>query len=140
MKKIAALRDHLLESALDIQPEDIIARVSEGQLRHHYRHPDAPAPPANDKIQLIYSAELLIMDYTGAPEAVFYLVAQWLSAWQPGHKNDCISIKAEILDNNSADLLITITGLTDTYNPVIEQDGTRIHNCPPKHLNRQTYP
>lgn len=140
MKKIAALRDHLLSSALDIQPEDIIARVSEGKLRHHYRHPDAPAPPANDKIQLTYSAELLIMDYTGAPEAVFYLVAQWLSTWQPGHKADIITVKADILDNNSVDLLISISDLTDTYNPVAEANGTRIHNCPPQHLDRKAYP
>lgn len=150
MRKIDALRQTLLQSGLDIQPEDIITRVTDGILFHYYRHPDAVSPhavqsgapvrTANDKLLFKYTAELLIMDYGGAPEAVFHLVARWLSEWQPGHKPDCIKIKAEILDNNTVDLLLTIADLTDTYNPVDEADGTRIHNCPPTHLDRQAYP
>ena len=137
MKKLDTLRQKLLTGGLNIQPEDLIVRATSGKVRHHYQHPDQPG---NHNLRLEYTAEVLVLDYSGPPEALCYLAGQWLSAEQPGHAATAISFRADILDNNHVDLLLTVEGLTDTYHVQVEQDGTRLDNCPAEHIDRQLYP
>lgn len=132
MQKVRLLRETLLASGLGLQPEDIIARVKQGAIRHHYRHPEQGR---NRKIRLEYSAELFVCDYHLPPEALFELVCAWLSQHEPGHGAESLRFEAEILDHEKVDVLITISGLTDVYHSIEQTDGVQVMHCPAEVLS-----
>ncbi len=137
MQKIADLRQALLESGLNIQPEDLTVRVKTGTVRSHYEHPDQAT---NQNLRLEYSAEVLIVEYHGSPAAACWMVARWLHNAQPGHKPDALKFEADILDDERADLLITVSGLTDIYHVRNAADGIHMDVCTPTHIDRKVYP
>lgn len=137
MQKLADLRQALLASGLNIQPEDLTVRVKSGTVRSHYEHPDQTT---NHNMRLEYSAEVLIAEYHGAPSAACWLVAKWLHNAQPGHKPDALKFEADILDDERADLLITVSGLTDIYHVHDAADGIHLDACTPPHIDRKVYP
>ncbi len=128
MKKPASLRQTLLDCGLNLQPEDLTTLVKKGQIISHYNRPD---DRGNEKFQLKYDLALFVMDYSGVPTALAYIVSQWLRENQPGHAPDAIKLELDILNHDSTDVLFTIADLTETITVSSTSDGTLIDSCPP---------
>lgn len=128
MKKIEQLRKQLLKLPfLKLKPEEVSVFVEQGTMLSYYARPDDIR--TNDHFQLEYTASIIVMNYTGAPEALLHCVNLWLRENQPSHRNDSVKFQAEILNNDSVDIRITIEGIKDTFKPQINKKGTLIVEC-----------
>lgn len=103
MRKLQALREHLINSVpgLKRDPARLLTYVEDGALQFkrgpHLSH------------QLKYPAKLVVTDFSGDIEQLTIPLLQWISRYQPDiHFDTGISFEAEILNNNKADLLITV--------------------------------
>ncbi|MGP5360535.1 phage tail protein [Psychrobacter celer] len=125
MHSLHSLRDTVLKQ-LQLEPENVSSFTEDGTLRSHYERKNSGS---NSHFRLEYTATLLLINCTKPIEHVMHIVGQWLHDNQPSHDPKAISFEAEILDNNSADLKISIEGITDTYKPSVTADGTLIVGC-----------
>lgn len=125
MHSLHSLRDTVLKQ-LQLEPENVSSFTEDGTLRSHYERKNSGS---NSHFRLEYTATLLLINCTKPIEHVMHIVGQWLHDNQPSHNPKAISFEAEILDNNSADLKISIEGITDTYKPSVTADGTLIVGC-----------
>lgn len=125
MHSLHNLRTTVLE-ALQLEPENVSSFTEDGTLRSHYERKNSGS---NSYFRLEYTATLLLINCTKPIEHVMHIVGQWLHDNQPSHDPKAISFEAEILDNNSADLKISIEGITDTYKPSLTAEGTLIIGC-----------
>ena len=125
MHSLYSLRNTVLKQ-LRLEPENVSSFTEDGTLRSHYERKNSGS---NSHFRLEYTATLLLINCTKPIEHVMHIVGQWLHDNQPSHDPKAISFEAEILDNNSADLKISIEGITDTYKPSVTADGTLIVGC-----------
>ena len=131
MQALDSLRAQLLEQLPDLQPEDLVVRIRNGRVRHHYEHPEQAG---NHKFSVSYELEILARDYRSAPEALLFLVAQWLSEQQPGHGAEALSFELDRLDNTTYDVIVKIKDLSQVFSPQLTAEGTLLHACLPRHL------
>lgn len=124
MKSLRDLRQYLIER-LKITPENISTFATVGTMLNHYHREN---DNLRDGLRIEYTGELLLIDCTLAPEIVAHLVGLWLHKNQPGHAGNAITFDAEILDHNSVDLKITITGLSDRYLAERSDTGTTLRH------------
>ncbi|WP_249962213.1 phage tail protein [Histophilus somni] len=128
MKKLDQLRKQLLKLPyLKLKPEEVHVFAEQGTVLSYYARPEDPN--TNDHFQLEYTAQIIILNYSGAPEVLIHSVNQWLRQHQPSHKIDAIQFEAEILNNDSVDIRISIQGIKDTYKPQQRNKGTLIVEC-----------
>lgn len=125
MHSLHSLRSTVLEQ-LQLEPENVSSFTEDGTLRSHY---ERKGSGGNSHFRLEYTATLLLINCAKPIEHVMHIVSQWLHDNQPSHDPKAISFEAEILDNNSADLKISIEGVTDTYKPSVNVEGTLIVGC-----------
>lgn len=125
MHSLNSLRQTVL-SQLQIDPENVTSFTDNGTLRSHYERKNSDA---NQFFRLEYTATLLIINCVRPVEHVMHVVGQWLHDNQPSHDPLAIKFEAEILDHSSVDLKVSIKGLTDTYKPTVNADGTLIVGC-----------
>lgn len=112
MHKLASLREHLIKGPLKIKAAQLDIYATKGGVR-------SARGEHNQDFELVYTAHVLLRDYTGDPDALVYLVLGWLDQNQPGHTDQPMQWEADILNHKSADVYLAVP-LTETIsvNPV----------------------
>jgi len=123
VKKLESLRVHVLsiQTELNIDPHDLETRAERGTVYSH-------ASGTNQHFELRYRAEMLVMNYSGDPDRLWFWVLQWLKVNQPDHAPDALSFNADRLNDQSSDVLISVD-LTETIKVEKAPDGIRLHHC-----------
>lgn len=101
MHKLAALRQHLIDSPLKIKESHLDVYATTGGVR-------SAKGDHNQDFELHYSAHILLRNYPADPDALLYLVLRWLDEHQPGHSDQPIEWEADILDKRSADIYLSV--------------------------------
>lgn len=103
MIKLQSLRRHLLKAVPELarNPEQLHTFVNDGKVKfargEHLSH------------QYSVDAQILITDYSGSLDTVMIPLLQWLNHYQPDLVEDeAIQLEAEILNNHSWDLALTV--------------------------------
>ncbi|MEW6178235.1 MAG: phage tail protein [Pseudomonadota bacterium] len=123
MKKLESLRIHLLSIPGELidDPENLSTRAERGTVYSH-------ASGTNRHFELRYRAEVLVMNYSGDPDRLWFWVLQWLAVNQPDHAPEAVSFNADRLNDQSSDVLISFD-LTETVKVEETPEGVRLHHC-----------
>ena len=62
----------------------------------------------NQNFVISYTAHLIVTDYTGAPQDLFFIVLTWLHAAYPPAKPDALKFHVDIIDHEKADVSIAV--------------------------------
>lgn len=125
MHSIQHLRQAVIDK-LGLDPETVATFVKLGKVRSHFeRENDTP----NNHFRTEYEGVLIILDYAQPAEHIFWVVAKWLHKYHPSISPTAIGFDAQIINSDSVDLKITVSGLRDTYKPTTKDDGTTIIGC-----------
>ena len=103
MRKLADLRNHILTNVAGLKsnPDKLLTFIEDGNiefwqgtnLSHNYTLP----------------VRLIITDYAGNVDDIIIPVLSWLQIREPGFDpQNSISFEAELLNNNSYDIIVTI--------------------------------
>ena len=103
MRKLADLRNHILSNvpALKKNPDKLLTFIEDGNiefwqgtnLSHNYTLP----------------VRLIVTDYAGDVDEIIIPILSWLMVREPGSDpQNTISFEAELLNNNSYDISITV--------------------------------
>lgn len=103
MIKLQSLRQHLLDAVPELKrgPEKLLTFINDGKVKfargQHLSH------------QYSVDAQIIITDYTGTLDTIMIPLLQWLSHYQPDLVEDeAVQIEAEILNNHSWDIALTV--------------------------------
>lgn len=123
MKKLESLRAHLLSIPGELidDPENLSTRAERGTVYSH-------ASGTNRHFELRYRAEVLVMNFSGDPDRLWFWLLQWLAANQPDHAPEAVSFNADRLNDKSSDVLISFD-LTETVKVEQTEDGIKLHHC-----------
>lgn len=122
MTKLDALRDLLLRAvpALRASPETLSLFVDRGRV--------AARAGATLSFEYRYTANLVVQDFAGSPDAIIVPVLAWLARHQPEllakPNGEPITFEAELLDADTIDLSLTIE-LSERVLVEPLADGTR---------------
>lgn len=103
MKKLVDLRDHIIKNVPDLKrnPDKLLTFIEDGSiefwqgpnLSHNYTIP----------------ARIIVTDFSGDIDHLIVPILSWLSYREPGvDPENSISFEAEILNNESWDLSVTV--------------------------------
>lgn len=103
MKKLIDLRAHLLASVpgLKPNPDKLITFIEDGNIEFW----------EGDNLSHMYvmPIRLIVLDYAGDVDDIVIPILTWLKLREPGlNPTDTISFEAEMLNNNSFDLSISL--------------------------------
>ena len=121
MKKLGSLRSYLLQSALALQPDDLLTFAEEGKVISY-------SGETNQHFQIEYIANIIITGYSGDVDEIAYLLLQWLKQNQPNHKEDAIEFDADILDQSAVDLSLKIE-LSEIIKVRTNEQGAYLKSC-----------
>jgi hypothetical protein len=103
MKKLDALRAHLLESVPDLaaNPDKLLTFVDNGRIAwqrgQHLSH------------GYTLQAQIIITDYSGDVDAVIIPLLDWMNRFEPSPPPDeAVALEAEIIDNQHYDLALNV--------------------------------
>lgn len=120
MKKPQLLRQHLVAAmpALAADPERLLVFVDDGGLVASFT--------GGLSFQYRYTLELVLRDFSGAPEAVMVPLLQWLTRHQPEllanpENRDKLTFEVDVLSDTMVDLAIRLP-LTERVR--VAQDDT----------------
>lgn len=99
MKKLAALRQHLLDTVRNpgrhkIRPDQLLAFASNGRTEGQEQ----------DHFVSHYTAEIIVTEYAGRGEDLLDTVRRWFIANEPAAAPDALQWDAELLDNEGVDI------------------------------------
>lgn len=120
MHKLAALRQHLIASPLQIRESNLDIYATSGGIR-------SANGDHNQDFELQYTAHILLRNHPGDPDALAYLILRWLEQHQPDHADKPIEWEADLLDHRSADIYLAIP-LSETVNPVPVDGGIELRH------------
>ncbi|MEZ0150116.1 MAG: phage tail protein [Candidatus Reddybacter sp.] len=101
MELLTALRQHLLDSPLGLQADELITYAREGKIINHQGD-------TNLSFGIEYQAHVVLINYGQSPDVLFFIVLDWLRQYQANHTADAIRFDADILDHQTADLELII--------------------------------
>ena len=103
MNKLASLRAHLLGVPGDnnIEPDDLLTFADSGIIKSN-------ANGTNQHFVFEYKANVIIKNYSGKVDQLAYWLLQWMKVNQPDHPEEAVIFEADILNDDSADLSLTI--------------------------------
>lgn len=132
MSTLNKLREHLLNSVLNIQPEDIHVRVRRGRFISYKAQENTGQ---NASFQSQYDLECLIQNFKHDQSTLGHVLIDWVQAHKINYEADDIRWEADPLDADTVDILITIMDMIDTHSALkTEQNGQTgviTHQCPP---------
>lgn len=103
MNKLADLRRHILAAPLKIETHNLLTWAEDGAVRSH-RIPGRPAA-----FEMAYTAKVVVVGYTGAPQDLFFLLSDWLHDTCPGQDpEEVLKFHVDMPDLKSADVEITL--------------------------------
>jgi hypothetical protein len=122
MNKLAALRAHLLAipGEIKIEPDDLLTFADSGQVI-------ANASGTHEHYELRYKGNIIITNYSGRADMLAYWLLQWLKVNQPEHPDEALQFDADILNDDSVDLSLTID-LNETIKVEQTVDGIVLHH------------
>lgn len=129
MNKLPSLRSHILAlpTELKIEPDDLTVFADDGQI-------ESARDGTNQHFEFKYRANVIITNYSGQFDQLTYWVLQWLATNQPNHQETPMDFEADILNDDSVDLSLTIN-LTETIKVESTEDGIKLnHVDDPSHL------
>ena len=107
MTRIESLRKHILNSGLGITPDNLATYIEDGTVTSH--------PSAENKhFNLSYSIKIGVDHFSTDIPALVLMVLLWLHDEYPTHSENPISFETEIIDSDSAQVVLTIP-MQDTY-------------------------
>lgn len=96
MKKLAALRQHLLESVLKIDAENLETFADAGSVESYEGD--------TQSFTLTYEANLILIKYTGDPIPLYLIILEWLKIHNPTSLEGGLRFDVDILDEEKVDL------------------------------------
>lgn len=126
MRKLEDLRRHLLENVpkLKRNPDKLLTFIEDGNIEF-WQGPN---------LSHAYSipVQLIITDYAGSVDDIVIPVISWLSVREPGHDPmNTIRFEAELLNNNSYDIAITVN-ITERVIVKATENGLDIEHVLPE--------
>lgn len=118
MNKLALLRQHLIDSPLQLKESNLDIYATKGGVR-------SANGEHNQDFELQYTANILLRNYPADPDALVYLILRWLEQYQPNHDENPIQFEADILDRRSADIYLAIP-LTETITATAVDGGVEL--------------
>lgn len=103
MKKLADLRAHILANVPELHknPDKLVTFIEDGQIEYW--------KGANLSHNYTLPVRVIIINYTGSVDNIVVPILAWLSYREPGaDPENAISFEAELLNNDSYDLAITV--------------------------------
>lgn len=103
MKKLADLRNHILENVSDLKrnPDKLLSFIEDGNIEF-WQGP-------NLSHMYTLPIRIIVTDYSGDLDHLILPILSWLSYREPGaDPQRSISFEAELLNNNSYDISITV--------------------------------
>lgn len=115
MKKPNQLRQYLLDSIPAIQnnPDQLQVFIDSGNLYARLQ--------TNLNFEYQYTLTLIMTDLSIRPDAVLVPLLAWVKYYQPDIKPDAIRFEAEVINNESVDLSITLP-LTERVLVTLNED------------------
>lgn len=115
MKKLESLRRHLIEAcpALRRDPDQLLTFIEDGSVTFH----------VGENLSHLYAftAQVVLLDFTGEVDTVMVPLLRWLSIYQPDVRpEEAVTFQAEILKHDAVDLEISVR-LTERV--VVTQDA-----------------
>lgn len=101
MIKLANLRAAILASPLKIKADKLLSFVEDGSVKSWRES-------RNAAFVLDYSAKIIVTDYAGAPQDLFFVVLDWLHRDNPDVTEDAFKFAADIVSHKSVDIEITV--------------------------------
>ena len=121
VKKLEYLRQYLLASTLQLQPDNLRTFTDRGRVMSFQGD-------SNQHFELRYSATVMITDYPGEATQIAYLILQWLKQHQPNHAQEAIQFEAEILSQSVVNLSLKVD-LSEMVKVRPEDAGTHLNAC-----------
>ena len=104
MIKLQHLRAHILASVPHLaprNPEQLHTFINDGKIKF--------ARGTNLSHQYTVDAQIVITDYSGSLDTVMVPLLQWLNSYQPDlDPDEAVQLEAELLNNHSWDLALTV--------------------------------
>ena len=122
MNKLISLRDHLLgiPGEINIEPDDLLTFADSGQILSN-------ASGTNKHFVFKYKANIIVTNFIGQVDQLSFWVLQWMKVNQPEHPEEAIQFEADILNDKSADLSLTID-LNETVKVETTEEGIVLHH------------
>lgn len=140
MQKILSLKNHLQNSALLIEPENLTVRVRRGSVNAY--KPQLDQVP-NQNHQQVFDIELFVQNYSGALSHLLAVLLPWVFEHCERYEPADIQFEADILGTDTVDLLLTIPDVVETIiikDAVINNvEGKIIKECPAPALDPVLY-
>lgn len=125
MKKLAALREHLLTSVLDLDAEKMHTFAEAGHVTSYEGEIEA--------FRLTYEANVILSGYSGDPIALYLLFVEWLKTHNPMGAADALRFDVDILSEETVDLGFQVE-LTEDWLVDVRDDGKHLTLAPePNH-------
>lgn len=139
MELLAELRKHILNSPLPIDADNLLTFANDGQITSHQGD-------LNGHFSINYDAKIIVTDYTGSADVLFFIVLQWLAANNANHGTTPIRFNADILDHKTADVEIIVNLEENVSANPVEGGIQLVHNgvkpidiCPLSATNWELY-
>lgn len=122
MKKLTALRDHLLSSVPDLRnsPERLLTFVQDGQIQFQRGR--------NLSHEYQVDAQIVVTDFGGELDTLMIPLLQWLAHYQPDlDPAEAVRFEAEILSHQAWDLALTVR-LTERVVALVDCEAGQIRS------------
>jgi len=118
MKKLASARAALLEAPLGIKPDKLLTFAEKGAVKSW-------RGAGNRAFLMTYTAHLIVTDYPGAPQDLFFVALDWLERECTDAAEDAIQFHVDIIDHKKADVSLAIE-ITETVAATEDEEGLRL--------------
>ena len=129
MELLTTLRQHLLESPLGLQADELITYARDGKIVSHQGD-------SNLSFGIEYQAHIVLINYGEPPDVLFFVVLDWLRQHQANHRADALRFDADILDHKTADLELIIT-LDESVGAEVVAGGVQLTHSGVKAIDPQ---
>lgn len=103
MNKLASIRQAILAAPLKIADKELLTFAEKGTVKSYRGEVDA-----NKAFEITYTAHLIVTDYSGAPQDLFFVAAEWLHRECVDAAEDAIRFHVDIIDHKKADISLAI--------------------------------
>ena len=101
MKKLQSARDALLNSPLRIKAKDLLTFAEKGTVVSH-------RGDRNRNFVVSYTAHLIVTDFTGEPQDLFFVLVDWLHREFPPATPEAIRFHVDVIDHKKADVSLAV--------------------------------
>lgn len=123
MKLLEDLRSHILSlpGEIKIDPDDLLTFADDGKII-------STAEGSNAHFELNYKANIIVQNYSGGANKLFYWVLLWLAKNIPNHPPEALKWQADILNQHSTDLSLTLE-LNEIIKAKNTDQGVQLNYC-----------